>query len=140
MEMCNIILHIMRWAFGGFFYGLLEILYRGYTDWSMVVLAMLLCIPLDIANNHIPWNFSLVLQSIIGGTVVTSAEFVVGIVLNMWFGLHIWDYSNMPCNLMGQVCLQFYILWIFIAGFAIVLFDYMDYWFCNGDKPRYKII
>ena len=137
--MRNSISHIVRWVAGGLFYGLLEILYRGHTDWTMVILAIFLCIPLDIANNHIPWDYSLILQSIIGGTVVTGAEFIVGLILNVWLGLHIWDYSNLPSNLMGQICLQFYILWCFLSGFAIVLFDFMDYWLCNGEKPHYKI-
>lgn len=131
--------HILRWIAGGFLYGFAEILWRGHTDWTMVVLASILCVPLDVANNHIPWNFPFVLQSIIGGTVIIIMEFIAGDILNIWLGLHIWDYSDLPFNWMGQICLQFYILWVIIAGFAIILFDYMDYWFCSGDKPHYKI-
>ena len=46
--------HLIRWAMGGVLYGLLEILWRGHTHWTMMLLAAILCIPLDIANEHIP--------------------------------------------------------------------------------------
>lgn len=46
--------HILRWGAGGLLYGVLEILHHGHTHWTMIFLAALLSIPLDIANNHIP--------------------------------------------------------------------------------------
>ena len=69
---CKVSAHILRWVFGGCLYGLLEIAWRGYTHWTMVLLAAFLCIPLDIANEHIPWDMSLPLQGVLGGLTITA--------------------------------------------------------------------
>ena len=132
--------HMLRWAAGGLLYGLMEILHHGYTHWTMILLAAILCIPLDLANNHIPWEMPLVLQALIGGLTITAAELVAGLVLNVWLGLGIWDYSGLPGNMWGQICPQYAALWCLLAGVAIVLFDWMDYWTGGGDRPHYRLI
>ena len=132
--------HVLLWVAGGLLYGLLEILHHGYTHWSMVLLAAMLCIPLDLANNHIPWKMPLALQALLGGLTITAAELVAGLVLNVWLRLDIWDYSGLWGNLWGQICPQFAALWVMLAGVAIVLFDWMDYWRGGGDHPRYRLI
>ena len=91
--MCKLRGHIVRWMFGGVLYGILEILWRGCTHWTMLLLAALLCIPLDLANERIPWAMPLWLQAVLGGLTVTAAELAAGLVLNRWLGLAIWDYS-----------------------------------------------
>jgi len=53
---CNWQGHIIRWLCGGVLYGLLEVAWRGYTHWTMMVLAVALCVPLDMANEHFPWE------------------------------------------------------------------------------------
>lgn len=58
-------------------------------------------------------------------------------ITNVQLGLHIWDYSNMPGNLFGQICPQFTALWIVVAGAGIVIFDWLRYWLYNEQKPRY---
>lgn len=138
--MCNLLGHIVRWMFGGVLYGILEIVWRGYTHWTMMVLAALLCIPLDIANEHMPWGLPLWLQAVLGGLTITAAELAAGLVLNAWLGLDIWDYSALPFNLWGQVCLQYALLWCVLAGPVIVAFDWQDHWLCGGERPHYRLI
>lgn len=137
--MRRVLNHILRWCAGGLLYGLLEILWRGYTHWSMIALAAVLCIPLDLANNHIPWGMPLALQALIGGLTVTAAELAAGLVLNVWLGLGIWDYSGLWGNLWGQICPEYTALWCLLAGVMIVVFDWMDY-LCGGERPRYRLI
>lgn len=132
--------HILRWIAGGALYGLLEILWRGHTHWTMVLLAAVLCIPLDLANNYLPWEWPLWLQSVLGGLTVTVAELVAGLVLNIWLGLGIWDYTAQWGNLWGQICPAYTALWCLLAGAMIVLFDYMDYWLGGGERPHYILI
>ena len=138
--MRRVLNHILRWIAGGAVYGLLEILWRGHTHWTMVLLAAVLCIPLDLANNRIPWDTPLWIQAILGGLTITAAELLAGLVLNVWLGLGVWDYSQQWGNLWGQICPQFTTLWCLLAGAVIVLFDWMDYWIGAGERPRYKII
>ena len=132
--------HVIRWLCGGLLYGGLEILWRGHTHWTMIVLAAFLCIPLDILNEHLPWNMPLLKQSVLGGTIITGAEFVAGCVLNLWLGLGVWNYANQPFNLLGQVCLLYWVLWCLLAGPVIVVFDWLEYRLCGGEKPHYKLV
>ena len=115
--------HLIRWAMGGVLYGLLEILWRGHTHWTMMLLAAILCIPLDIANEHIPWEFPLWLQAVLGGTAISAAELAAGLVLNVWLGLDVWDYSGVPGNIMGQVCPQFTLAWAVLSAVAVWIED-----------------
>lgn len=132
--------HLLRWICGGLLYGLLEILWRGYTHWTMILLAAVLCIPLDLANDHIPWETPLWLQAVAGGLTITAAELAAGLILNVWMGLDIWNYSNLPGNLWGQICPQFTALWCLLAGPVIVLFDWLEYWLCkSGVRPHYTL-
>lgn len=131
--------HALRWAVGGCLYGLLEILYRGHTHWTMMVLAALLCVPLDIANEHIPWEWPLWVQAIAGGSIVTAAEFAAGLILNIWLKLGIWDYSALWGNLLGQICPQFWAVWCLLACPVIVAFDWLCY-LCDRaghERPHY---
>lgn len=137
---CSSWRHWPRWLLGGLLYGFLEIAYRGYTHWKMMLLAALLCVPLDIANEHMPWHLPLVCQGVLGGLVITAAELLAGLLLNCWLGLGIWDYSGIWGNLWGQICPQFALLWCILAVPAIIIFDWWDYLFGCGDWPHYQII
>lgn len=136
----NLYGHALRWAVGGVLYGGLELVWRGYTHPSMLLLAAALCVPLDLANERMPWSLPLWLQAVIGGLTITAAELAAGIVLNCWLGLGIWDYSGLWSNLWGQICPQFSALWCLLAGPVIVALDWLDYWLCGGDRPHYRLI
>ncbi len=106
----------------------------------MILLAALLCVPLDIANEAMPWAMPLWLQAVLGGLTVTAAKLAAGLALNVWLGLGVWDYSTLPCNLLGQICPQYTALWCLLAGLVIVAFDWLDYWLCGGERPHYRLI
>lgn len=56
----------------------------------------------------------------LGSTLLTTAlEFVTGFVLERVFHDKWWDYSDMPFNIKGYVCLKFTILWGLAASFII---------------------
>ncbi len=124
---------------GAFLYLLTEILYRGYTHWAMAILGGLCFVLVGFINEYLSWDTPLWLQGIIGAFIITSLEFAFGLVLNIWLGLGIWDYSKMPFNLLGQICLPFTIAWFFLAIVAIVLDDWLRHWFFGEEKPRYKL-
>ena len=132
--------HLVRWLCGGVLYGLLEIVWRGHTHWTMVLLAAALCIPLDLANEHMPWELPLGVQAVLGGLAITAGELAAGLVLNVWLGLDIWDYSGQWGNVLGQICPLYAALWCLLAGPVIVAFDWLDWLLCNGEEPRYKLL
>ena len=69
MKNCSLWRHLPRWLIGGLLYGLLEIIHHGHTHWTMILLAVLLCITLDLTNEALPWHLPLALQGLIGGEV-----------------------------------------------------------------------
>ena len=89
-------------------------------------------------NNYIPWEMQLHNQAAIGALFVTAMELVVGIPLNLMLGLHIWDYSSLPFNLLGQICLPFTVLWFFLALLAIFVDDWLRHWWFHEERPHYR--
>ena len=124
---------------GSIIYMSLEILWRGYTHWTMGALGGICFICLGLINELLSWETPLVLQMLIGSTIITILEFITGCIVNLWLGWNIWDYSNLPLNLLGQICLPFSILWYFISAIGIVIDDYIRYIYFDEEYPRYKL-
>lgn len=136
----NLSKSVILWLIGGCIYVLLEILWRGYSHWSMFVLGGICFVTIGLINEVISWNMPLILQMLIGCGIITILEFITGCIVNIWLGWNVWDYSSLPFNLLGQISLWSSILWYFLSLIAIVLDDYLRYWLFNEEKPHYKII
>lgn len=108
------------WATLGAAYVVIETLFRGYSHPSMFVVGGL-CGVLVGAINQNPrfYRAPVIVQSVIGAVIVLAVEFISGCVLNLWLGLGVWDYSNQPGNVLGQICPAFGLLWFFIMPLAI---------------------
>ena len=124
---------------GSIIYMSLEILWRGYTHWTMGVLGGICFICLGLINEILSWETPLTLQMLIGSTIITILEFIAGCIVNLWLGWNVWDYSDLPLNLLGQICLPFSILWYFISAIGIVIDDYIRYIYFDEERPRYKL-
>lgn len=121
-------------------YALIELLFRGYTYWSMAVLGGVLFVLLGGINNYLSWDMPLAWQCVLGAAIVTGAELLAGLVLNVWMGLGIWDYSDMPCHLWGQICPQFSAAWIGLSLLAILLDDWIRYLLWGEMRPHYTVL
>lgn len=54
----------------------------------------------------------------LGSALLTTAlEFITGFILEKFFNDKWWDYSDMPFNIKGYVCLKFSLLWGLAASF-----------------------
>lgn len=137
--MKQIIKEPILFCVGGMAYNVVEVLYRGYTHWTMFVVGGLCFVLIGLINEIFSWETALWKQMLIGGTVITVVEFVSGCVVNLLLGWKVWDYSQLPLNVLGQICVPFYFVWVLLSLVGIVLDD-MIRWKCFGeDKPRYKI-
>lgn len=134
-----ILKHAVLALCGGCVYFLIEMAWRGHSHWTMAVLGGVCFVLIGDINEFIPWNMPLILQGAIGSGIVTALELVSGIILNLWLGLGIWDYSNMPFNLLGQICLPFTLLWVALSIVAVVLDDWLRYWLFGEDRPTYTL-
>ncbi len=102
------------WLFGGVCYYLLELLWRGYSHWSMALCGAL-CFWLLWRINIDLSERALALRALIGAAAITLVELIFGCLFNLWLGLSIWDYSKLPFNLYGQICLQYSMLWFLLC-------------------------
>ena len=126
--------------FGGATYCTIEVLFRGRSHWTMLLLGGALFVALGLLNERLPWELGLFWQVLAGAAIVTVMEFAAGCVVNLWLGWGVWDYSGLPGNVLGQVCPQFVLAWLPLVLLAIVVDDVIR-WRCFGeDKPRYTIL
>lgn len=138
-------LSMLLWTWGGTVYFLMEVAYKTLKgeperiSWTMLVLALILCIPVERAGAELHWDCPLWLQALVCAALVTVTEFFAGLVLNVWLGMGIWDYSEMPVNIFGQICLPFSIVWYILCLAFIPAFDWLRYSLVGGDKPTYKM-
>lgn len=92
-------------------------------------------------NNEISWDFPLFWQCVVGGGVVTLIELIVGTYDRLFWHLHMWDYSHIPLNYRGIICLPFSLLWCCLALLAVLLDDSIEYYVFHGDiRPYYRTI
>lgn len=136
--------YITLFAIGALGYFECELNYRYIVGtlpvhWTMPVVGAFLFLAVGSINEFFPWEMPLLIQCFIGAVAITATEFVAGLILNVWLGMGIWDYSAIPGNVMGQICIPFAVAWFALSGVAIVLDDYMRYRLFGEEKPRYKI-
>ncbi len=120
----NVLLHGLFGCLGGLLYILVELIWRGYSHWTMVLLGGV-CFVLIGLLDEIQQKPPVLLQMLQGASIVTFLEFITGCVLNLWLGLGVWDYSNMPFNILGQICLPFTLIWFFISYLVIKIENLM---------------
>lgn len=63
-------------------------------------------------------NFQIPLwgKCIIGMLIITGIELIFGIVFNILLKENVWDYSNVPFNFLGQICIPFSLIWFVLSG------------------------
>ena len=131
---------LVLFGVGGFIYFLIEILWRGHSHWTMLVVGGICFLIIGSINEYFTYSMSLLKQMFISSAIITLVELISGFVLNICLGFNIWDYSNIPFNIYGQICLPYTCLWFLISLPAIILDDYLRYWWFDEEKPHYKII
>ena len=116
---------IRLFCIGGGAYNVIEILWRGHSHWSMFLVGG--------ACFHLIGKIGIRLQRrgvLVKGTAcaaaVTVVEYVSGCLFNRCLKLNVWDYSNLPINLHGQVCLLYSVLWGGLGLLAIPLYQFLE--------------
>ena len=124
----------------------IEVLFRGYSYVMSGVMGGLAVIALDRINDEISWDMDLWMDmpplgfcALIGGTFVTAMEFAVGTIAKYTNILpQMWDYTDVPFNLGGIICLPFTIAWTLLSVLAIFLADAINYYIFEDTKlPEY---
>ena len=96
-------------------YPILELLWRGHTHISMAIAGGL---SLALINRFCCEKYckkAMYLRCALGSLIITSIELVIGLIVNKFLFLNVWDYSNLPFNMLGQICLPFSLAWFFLC-------------------------
>ena len=132
--------YLFLFIMGGIIYYYIEIAYRQHSHWTMLILGGTCYVLIGAINEVISWEMALWKQMLIGSGIITVLEFITGVIVNIILRWNVWDYSNVPFNVLGQICAPFMIVWFFISLLAIVVDDYTRYWFFGEEKPHYTLI
>lgn len=109
-------------ALGGVSYFLMEIVFRGYSHFSMFLCGGL-CFAGIYAINTLAHGILRLLRWLLGTLLITATEFWCGVVVNIFLQWNVWDYGGQPLNLLGQVCLPFSVIWFLLCIPADLLCD-----------------
>ena len=105
---------------GGAAYVGLELLWRGRSHSSMF-LAGGTCLLLIGHLNEVKPRLPLILRILAGAGIITMVELAAGLLANR--DHRVWDYRDQWGNFLGQICPAFCLLWIPIAGLALVAYE-----------------
>ena len=99
---------------GGIGYYFIEILYRGFSHWTMGLCGGICMIGIYYINkkcNSLPYGT----RALMGALLITAVEFITGYIVNIRLGWNVWSYSHIPINLLGQISLLFSCIWYFMS-------------------------
>lgn len=124
---------------GGMIYVLLELLWRGWSHGSMFLVGGLCFVLIGSIDRIFP-EMPLFMQSVLGAAIVTVMELLSGLFINVYMGLGVWDYSALPYNLMGQVCMAYFFLWIVVSLMAVLLEDFLRWRLFRETRLTYRFV
>lgn len=99
---------------GALGYCTIELIWRQHTHWSMGLAGGVCLIGLREVERRMK-NRKLSTQCLAGSALITSVELLTGLWVNRVMGWAVWDYSNMPLNVMGQICPLYSGLWFLLC-------------------------
>lgn len=130
---------------GGSVYYIIEFIYKhifsgGRTHFSMFVVGGIMLIIIGLINEIQTFKgLCLIKQMALSAAIITLAEYISGMIVNVYLGLGVWDYSNLPLNINGQICLPFTIIWFLFSIVPIVLDDFIREKIFKENKHSYKL-
>lgn len=135
----KILQYFILFCVGAVLYYSIECIWRGYSFGSMGILGGISLILVGSINDNVfTMKMPIWLQMIIGGIIITILELFFGLKFNVDY--HIWDYRNISFNFKGQICLLFSFVWCLFSLIAIILQDYLNYFFFDKkEKPHYYL-
>ncbi len=113
---------------GGSLYYALEIIFRGYSHYSMFIAGGLSIVSINVVCRKITLfkNRNVIIKAIIGGVIITAIEFLIGILFNIILKENVWDYTSLTMNILGQICIPFTFLWIALSFPALLICDLFE--------------
>ena len=132
---------LILFLYGFCIYILIEILFRGFSYAISGIMGGIAILLLDKINDKISWNLDLLVQALIGSLLITSMELVIGLISKAGYLPIMWDYSNVPFNFYGIICLPFSLAWMLLSAVGIFIADGINYYVFNQPdfQPYYTL-
>ncbi len=110
---------------GGIGYGIIELIWRGRTHWTMIIAGGICFVLFSLIAEKCKKR-TLIYKSSLCALGVTAIEFIFGVIFNILLKMNVWDYSGMPFNVHGQVCLLYTLLWGVLGAMVLPVADMMN--------------
>lgn len=117
--------YILSYLFGGAIYCIIELIWRRRTHYSMffaggISFSILVFIGAEMKTTPF------LLKCLFGAAAITAVEFIFGYIFNIKYEMAVWNYSSIPFNILGQICLPFSALWFLLcaAVYRLLLNDW----------------
>ena len=130
MQKLNLKEYSTIFAGGGACYTLLELAWRGRSHFTMTLTGGL-CSCLIYGINKRLKNRRSALKCFMGASAITAVEFMVGCIVNRMFELEVWDYSDQPGNIMGQICPLYSALWMGLCAPLVPVCGWLEKKLCK---------
>ena len=124
---------------GGMVYVLLELLWRKWSHGSMFIVGGCCFLLIGMLAQWQP-EMPGVMQAVLGACMVTAVELISGLIINRALNLGVWDYSGLPYNLWGQVCMSYFFLWIVVSLMALELHRQLRKHLFGEALPRLRLV
>ena len=111
--------YLAIYAVGGTGYYILEVIWRGYSHWTMALTGGFCLLLLYLLSGHT--EIPLITKCVIGAALITAVEMLVGSIVNIGLGWNVWDYSRYNYDFLGQICLEYSLLWVVVSYFGLWL-------------------
>lgn len=111
---------------GGILYTLIEMLWRGYSHWSMTIAGGVCMVLVHFVSDAVGRRRGMkafILKCLISTIAITAVELAFGVVFNLVLKMDIWDYSDKPGNILGQICPAYCGAWLMLSAAALKLSD-----------------
>jgi uncharacterized membrane protein len=129
----NLIRFIIVGTFSGLVYMGIEVLYRNYTHWTMMICSGLAVSIIGLFDEDKRKSLKIYQQCFIGMVIATLCELITGLTTRH-FGLTIWDYSNEWMNYKSIICPLFSLVWFTITPLGIFIDNFIRYKFFKEEK------
>lgn len=124
--------------FAGLFYILVELAYRGFTHYSMFILAGICGLVMAGMNDRFSFELDFGIQVFSCTVVCTLMEFIFGEIFNRDYS--IWDYRGMWGTFADNQCnVVFVLAWLVLCIMGIPLLDFIEWKVFDEERPYYKL-
>ncbi|MEG1504729.1 MAG: hypothetical protein RR369_00105 [Lachnospiraceae bacterium] len=128
--------YLFLWTTGGCIYYGVECLFRGFSHWTMFLLGGVCFFFCTFQGIWLKWSDPFWKQLLRCMIFVTACEFITGIIVNKWLCWQVWDYTDLPFQLFGQICIPFMLIFSGLCALGIIVGGYLLYWLYGEERPK----